>query len=348
MKLQFPQTRILIIGPIFKTKSGFKGQAGLMIHFFKKEGIHVASVSAIKNKIGRMIDTLFTIIFKRKQSDIILLQSFGLLAFVMEDAVSRLSKLFKKPIAFTLRGGAFIEFYEKHPGWVKKVLNRVDHVNTPSLFLKEKLEEKGFKITYLPNFIDFSNFQYKREVSHPHSLLWVRAFHDIYDPELAIETVRELKPKYPEVKLTMIGPDQGTLERCKGLIKQYDLENQIGIIGSIDNRELQHFYHQNKVFLTTTRYESFGNAIIESGACGIPCVSTNVGEIPYIWTDRENILLAKREANDFASKVSELFENEVLYTSISEAAHTNAKKYTWEKVQPLWFQTIDELAKRYK
>jgi glycosyltransferase involved in cell wall biosynthesis len=337
--------KILIVGPIFKSADGYTGMPGMLIRSLIKEGNIVQSVSKHKNKIIRMFDILITVFYVRNKTDIILLQSFGQLAFIMEDCVSRLAQILKIPICFTLHGGAFYDFYKKHPKWVYRVLNRANEINTPSMFLNEKLESEGFAIKYIPNFINLDNFPLKRDVKHEKSLLWVRAFHDIYNPELAIEIVKVLKPMIPNIILTMIGPDQGKLEFCQSLISKYGLNDNIKIIGQIDNKDLFKYYQQNKIFLTTTRYESFGVSLIEAGACGIPCVSVGVGEIPYIWKDRENIIISGRDSNDFALKINELLNNTDLYNKISIQAHQNSEKFTWENVRVKWLETINKLNK---
>jgi glycosyltransferase involved in cell wall biosynthesis len=321
--------------------------ASLIVNL-RNEMYLVASVSSIRNKVFRMIHTLLHLCFKSKHYHIIMLQSFGLLAFVMEDVVSRLAIILNKPISFTLHGGAFYDFYLKYPMWVKKVLSRASIITTPSQYLINKLSVLNLDIKYIPNFIDFTNFTFKRSVKNKYSVLWVRAFHDIYHPELAIETIQILKEEFPEVKLTMVGPDQGLLASCNTLIKSLDLEKNIELVGYVNNTKLQEYYHTNQVFITTTRYESFGVSIIEAGACGIPCVSTSVGEIPIIWTNKENILLAERNPTDFAQKISWLFNDDKMYDKISKNAHLNAAKYGWENVKPMWEEVIQELYKKIK
>lgn len=334
--------KILIVGPIFNSLTGPTGQGGQLYSRLEAAGFSVLRVSHHRNKVFRMLHTLFAVL-QFWRYDIILLQSFGLLAFILEDLVSLIATLVNKPIVFTLRGGAFIEFYHRHQEWVQHVLDRAATINAPSLYLQENLIKSGFNVQYIPNFIELDSFPFSRKVARKHSLLWVRAFHEIYHPELAIETLYLLKKKYPDVNLTMVGPDMGLLPACKELIEKYNLAANIKITGPIPNSELHQYYQTHQVFLTTTRYESFGVAIIEAGSCGIPCVSVSVGEIPYIWKDRENIILAERTPEDFALKISELFENTELRDKVSVNARKNAEQFTWENVQPLWMDTIERL-----
>ena len=81
-------TSILVIGPIFDMPSGLSGQGGKLNSKLNINLPGVLKVSRFRNKVIRIIDTLCAVIFKKNKYDIILLQSFGLLTFIMEDAVS--------------------------------------------------------------------------------------------------------------------------------------------------------------------------------------------------------------------------------------------------------------------
>lgn len=335
--------RILIVGPIFNSKDGPIGIGGFLYRELCKHYVKVLRVSAHRNKILRLIDTLKIVLLKKNEYDVILLQSFGLRAFVLEDLVSLCAKLLNKPISFTLHGGAFYDFFKKNPIWVRRVLNRVNLINTPSLFLQERFMEEGVGVEYIPNAISLQYFQFHRNVTTDNSLLWVRAFEYTYNPELAIYSLAILKKKYPNIKLTMVGPDRGLLSKCQKLIAELNLVDNVSIVGFVQNNELYKYYHSHTVFLTTTRYESFGVAILEAVACGIPCVSVPVGEIPYLWRNRKNIMFAERNPEDFASKIDELLENNELRDFISDNAKNNIDRFTWDRIVPLWVNTIERL-----
>ena len=93
-------------------------------------------------------------------------------------------------------------------------------------------------MNYLPNPINFKNFPFKRENVNPYTLLWVRAFTEIYNPDLAVKTLYEVRKKYPGTTLTMIGPDKGLLQQTKKLIQELDLTSCVEITGPVKNEEL--------------------------------------------------------------------------------------------------------------
>lgn len=334
--------RLLIIGPIFNTASGPSGQGGKLYLKFKEEGYQVYKKSSIRSIVWRMLDTMWGVCQWWKY-DIILLQSFSLKSFYLQDAVSLLAGWLKKPVVFTLRGGAFCEFYADNSAWCKRVLRRAALINTPSRFIQSCISTHGFTVQYVPNFIELNLFPFQRKQVSGNSLLWVRAFNDIYHPELAIESVHALKAEFPDIHLTMVGPDQGTQHRCEELIKELGLENDITLTGPIPNHQLASFYQSHAVYLNTTRYESFGVALVEAAACGIPCVSVPVGEIPYLWKDEENMIFCERDTASMAKKIAELLKNPHQAEEIGKKASEKAQDFAWENVRTYWVPTLQQL-----
>jgi SAM-dependent methyltransferase len=107
-----------------------------------------------------------------------------------------------------------------------------------------------------------------------------------------------LKKNFPQISLTMIGPDKGILNEILLMIKELGLESNIKIIGPISNQELFKYYQSHSVYLNTTSYESFGVALVEAAACGIPIVSTNVEFILV-----SDFTLALRSLERFSKRV---------------------------------------------
>lgn len=335
--------RVLVTGPIFDSPSGPSGQGGKLYTNLKKDGYTVFKRSFYRKKIPRLFDTLWFILAHHKRYDVIIIQLFSYRAFLLEDVVIRLGKLLGKKTIAVIRGGAFPEFYNKFPNWTESVLNRCDKIETPSLYIQKYLLAKGFLVGYTPNFIDQTYFPFNWENTTQPKLLWVRAFHDIYKPELAINCVANLVAAFPNLHLTMVGPDQGKLEYCKSLIKSLNIEKNITITGPIPNHELNTYYKSHQIFLTTTSYESFGVALVEAACSGIPMVSTKVGEIPFMWQHGEEMLMAKDgDQQAFDTQVRLLLSDEVLRKKLSVNAQNRAVKYTWEHIKNKWNKLIEE------
>ena len=141
----------------------------------------------------------------------------------------------------------------------------------------------------------------------------------------------------------MIGPDKGLQSEIETLIKEENLEDNIDIIGPVPNDKLPHYYHSHTVFLNTTSYESFGTAVMEAAACGIPIVSTSVGEIPYLWSANKNILLTESiTADAFVAPVTQLLKSTALSKKISENARKIATTFDWHKILKQWDKLLQQ------
>ena len=98
------------------------------------------------------------------------------------------------------------------------MFGRAHQILTPSLFLKKYFEQLNFDIQYLPNFVNLDQFPFKRDNVQPKTILWVRAFTEIYNPEMAIRAIALVKERFKDIKMTMIGPDKGLRQSCENLI----------------------------------------------------------------------------------------------------------------------------------
>lgn len=316
---------------------------GILYTKLQQEGYTVYRRSAYRNKIIRLFDTLYFVIFKSKKYDLIMFQTFSNMAFLNDFFATIFSGLFRKPSISTIHGGAFTEFYAKYPKFISYVLKKSTILTSPSHFLTNYLNSKGHKVKYLPNFIEIQKFPYKWQPTGAHKLLWVRAFTEIYKPEMAIRLVANLKAQYPQIKLTMVGPDMGKLEDCKILIQKLGVSDNIELTGKIPNNELNHYYSTHSVYINTTSYESFGVALVEAACSGIPIVSTGVGEIPYMWTNKEDMLLAEdKDEEGFYQNVHLLLQDADLQIKLSKNARIKAEKYSWENVKSQWDELIEK------
>jgi glycosyltransferase involved in cell wall biosynthesis len=139
----------------------------------------------------------------------------------------------------------------------------------------------------------------------------------------------------------MIGPDKGLLAETKILIEKLNLSNFVEITGKVANSELWKYYTSHSIYLNTTNTESFGVAVMEAASCGIPIVTTSVGELSYLWQNEENAMLVDSfNENDFAEKVIQVFEDKNLILKLKSNARAKAESFDWENVKSQWFSLL--------
>lgn len=336
------ENKILIVGPIIIDDKSSGGEGEKLYQSFKSEGIEVYKVSGYRNKIFRLFHTVFYLIFNNRKYSQIILMVFSGRAFFLETVALIISKVFRKKVIAVIHGGAFKEFYLRNQRWCKKFLKSCEIIATPSKMIQDFLNKECHQVDYLPNFIDNKIFNIESRELPKNKILWVRAFHEIYNPELIIDVMRILRDRNSEIHLTMIGPDKGMLTKCRQLISEYKLEQNINIIGFVPNEDLPNYYKEHSVFVNTTRYESFGVCLVEAASCGLPIVSVRVGEIPFVWEHNINIKLSERDSLAFSTEVLEILENVELSNMLSQNASNLVKQYTWQGVSAKWLEVLEK------
>lgn len=332
--------KALFVGSFLSKYRGTKGISEHLKELFESSNeISIRLVSKHKNKILRLLDIVVACFFSNYQTTHI--DIFSDQAFYIARTASWIAKIRGKKIIMTLHGGKLPDYHIRNSDIFNKTLNRADSIQTPSRYLQQYFQNIGLKVEYLPNSITQKNFPFSlSEVKEP-SLLWVRAFSPIYNPDLTVKILHEVRKTHPHATLTMIGPDKGELQHVKELINRLGLQDVVFIIGPVPNEQLFRYFHSHSVYLNTTSYESFGVAVMEAAACGIPIVSTKVGEIPYLWTDEEEILMVSGfEPEHFAKQVLRLFKNKDLALKLSINAHKKAEMFDWSRIKSRWIELL--------
>lgn len=327
--------KVLMIGSFLSQRTGTKGISEKLMESLAGSNVIFQSASGKNNQFIRLLEIICKCLFLKY--DILHVDTFSDRAFIIAETATFIGQLRRKRIILTLHGGKLPVFYEKNPQRVRKTLAKGDWFQTPSLYLKDFFEKQNILLHYMPNFIEIDHFPYDRKNVKAHSLLWVRAFSPEYNPGLAVRTLKEVQKVFPDTTLTMIGPDKGILNKIRALIKELKIESSVNIIGPVRNEDLYLYYQTHSVFLNTTSYESFGVAVLEAAACGIPIVSAKVGEIPFLWQHKENILQVESfESSAFSQEVLRLFKSNELAERLSINARKNAENFDWEIIKQRW------------
>lgn len=333
--------KVLFVGTYLSKRRGTRDVAEKIAPLLKPKGIDIKLVSRFENKYFRLMDVCVQVLFTTRPT--VHFDVFSGPNFIMTRVASFFARIRGRRILFTLRGGKLAEFYSQNEAAVNSVFSRADLIQTPSLFLKSYFENRGYNVLYRPNPIELSKFPYKEATGASFKILWVRAFADIYNPSLAVEALAEVVKKMPDAELSMVGPDRGLAGHTKELAKRLGVLNKIEFVGPVPNDELKHFYQSHNVYINTTRYESFGTAVVEAASSGIPTVSTNVGEIPYLWKDGENILLVDNfSPQQMAQQIVRVMGDETLRVKLSKSARANVEQFSWQNIEPGWVELLSK------
>lgn len=331
---------VLLIANFFSSITGAKGVSEeIACNLRTSSNWNVITASPYPGRIRRLADFIFTIITKKKRYDIANVEVYSTSAFLWAEVSAQLLFWLRKPFVLTLHGGGLPRLAERTPRRVRHLLQIANAVTTPSRYLQQQL--RGFRsdIIYLPNGLNLGNYPFQLRKSPYPRLVWLRAFHEIYNPVMAIEVVSLLKEKFPDVHLNMIGPDKGdgSFEKAQKQVREKNLEEKIEFIGPISKEDVPAWLKKCDIFLNTTHLESFGVAVMEASAMGLPIVTTNVGELSYLWTDEHDAMLVPADDPEaMARAIHRILTEPGLAARLSANARSKVEQFDWSVILSRW------------
>jgi glycosyltransferase involved in cell wall biosynthesis len=94
--------------------------------------------------------------------------------------------------------------------------------------------------------------------------------------DLAIKNLADFLRGTKNVGLIIVGSGSEE-QKLNNLVKELNLDDLVRFEGWQEKENLVAYYKTANLFLTTSRYEGYGLAIVEATACGLPVVATDVG-----------------------------------------------------------------------
>lgn len=344
------KTRLCFVGSMLGRNAGYVTTQGQVIaDLFAAEGYDVICVSSKLNRAARMAEIGAALIKNRRRIDLVVMEVYSGLSFAIADSVGLLCKILRLPLIMVLHGGKLPEFVRKHSGWAKRVFRRADSLVAPSAFLAEKINLPNFAVKVIPNVIDLEIYPFRHRSKLSPRLIWMRSFHPVYNPQMAVKAFAELRKTEPNATLTMAGVDKGLETEIKKLVQDLNLSEAVSFPGFLNDRQKRQAFDAADIFLNTNRADNMPVAVIEACACGLPVVATDVGGLPFLIADGENGFLVENEnAVEMAAAIKKLLKDEALAQKISRGGRLLAERSAWNKVRNDWEKLFAELLDKRK
>ena len=229
--------RVCVVGNLLGRNPGYVTTQGqILADLLTKDGYDVISVSSKINRVMRLSEIVWTILRSRRKIDVLILEVYSGLAFVIADCVSLVCKLLKIPAIFVLHGGNLPEFTRSHRSWCVRVLGRADVLVAPSSFLANELGRYGFQIRVIPNVVSLTCSKGEAPNDSAPRLLWMRSFHPIYNPQMALDAFAAIKREVRDATLVMAGADKGLEASIKSAARDMGLAESVRFPGFLDEK----------------------------------------------------------------------------------------------------------------
>lgn len=312
-------------------------QAEILAELFAAEGQEVMVVSRRRFRLSMLADIAARLVRDRRRIGVVWLGLYGGMSFVLEDFASLVAVGLRLPIVMHLHGGGLPTFIQRHPRWSRRVLSRATVIVAPSPYLARAIHQLGFDCSVVPNVVEQDRYRHReRDVLQPR-LFWMRSFHPIWNPQMALRAFVRVRALYPDATLAMAGSDKGQLAEVKRRATELDIADVVTFVGFLDHDAKQAHGEEAQIFLNTNRIDNTPVSVIEAAALGIPIVSTNVGGIPDLLTHEWDALLVDDDDDRaMAAAVVRLLREPELARRLSRNGRELAAQSDWHRVFPMW------------
>jgi glycosyltransferase involved in cell wall biosynthesis len=340
--------RLLVVGSFPASAPLERYPSGDLAVRLASRGWRIITTSREEGRLGRLWEMVGSVVRDRGRYEVAVVDVFSGRAFLWAEAVVLALRALGKPFVLVLHGGNLPEFARLWPGRVRRLLDGAAAVTSPSAYLAKQLERFRGDIRCLPNAIEVSRFVPRASEKMGCELVWLRAFHEIYNPMLAPAVLACLIGEFPGMRLTMIGPDKGdgSLERTRRAAANLGVSGACHFVGRVEKSAVPAWLAKGDIFLNTTNVDNAPVSVTEAQAASLCVVSTSVGGIPYLLENENDALLVPPcDARAMAEAVRRLIVEPGLAANLSRNGRLKAEKFDWSYIVPEWESLIRDAAK---
>ncbi len=237
---------------------------------------------------------------------------------------------FRFPVILTIHGSSK-NIHLPNESWVAKIrplflllerfsLLRADKIFCVSeegvAYYRRLLGSAAAKVSLMENGVDFDLFAPQNPLRcrqlfnlplDKKVLLFVGRLEKVKDPDLLLETFREVRLARPDVLLVLAGDGRKKEE----LVAQHkDLKNDLIFLGAVPHARLPELFSAADCLLLTSHFEGMPRAVLEALATGLPVVSTAVGDVnKVVQNGLSGFVVPSRNAKALAEKVLRMLQN---------------------------------------
>ena len=194
------------------------------------------------------------------------------------------------------------------------------------------------------------------------------------DPEcITIGTVKALAPKYgtdvmiravkevvarlksepvakePRLRLLIVG-DGPQRKEMEDLVDETGLRTITEFTGHVVHQEVPRYLNQLDIYVAASRSdsESFGVAVLEASACGVPVVVSNVGGLPEVVENgRTGFVVERENPHAVADVILKLVRDPSLRSSMGRAGRDFVmRRYSWAQSARIMEQVYRHVIER--
>lgn len=248
-----------------------------------------------------------------------------------------LSAKYEVPVYLHVRLGGFMFENMLHDlGSMEKDLlaavSKAKWITTTSNFQAKELKRWIFNPFTLYNPVNLDHFQLHDE--NDGYAVTIGRFENEKGFDLLLKAIN----KVPDLKVKIVGSGSEK-EGLQKMIISLGLSDRVSILSEADRSEVKEYIQKSSFLILPSRYETFGNVLLEAMACGKPVVATRCGGPEEIITPTSGYL-CEANADDLGEKISMMVKNFYSFDSVA------IRKTVEDNFSPSnWINQLEKLLK---
>lgn len=174
---------------------------------------------------------------------------------------------------------------------------------------------------------------------------------DFKNQPMLVRAFVKVHEKHPDYDLKIYGGDShdGTKEILEDLIRQYEAQDYIHLMGASDSLEKD--LADAAIYAFTSDWEGLPNALMEAMALGLPIVATDCpcgGPRTIMTHEVDGLLIPIKDEQALVDGINRLIENPEMAKRLGSQARRIAERADSRTVFEQWRDYIEELCDKYK
>jgi glycosyltransferase involved in cell wall biosynthesis len=128
-----------------------------------------------------------------------------------------------------------------------------------------------------------------------------------------------------------------TVVRLRATLRRLQLEERVELVGELDGEAVARWYDRADLFVLATLRETYGMAVAEALARGLPVVSTRTGAIADLVADEAGVLVSPGDVGALSDALSRVLGDALLRERLAAGARRVRDRL------PTWEQAVDRL-----
>lgn len=197
------------------------------------------------------------------------------------------------------------------------------------------------KIEIVPNGVDLSEYEilpergeFKRKYGLKNDekmILYAGRLNVTKGIDLLIEAFAETLNKLDNIRLVLLGPDDGYRSSLESLVQTLNLRDKVIFTGFVSTNEKIMAYVDANVFVTP-KFSGFPITFLESCACGTPIITTNNGD-ELDWINNNVGYVVRYDKDKLRDAITYILKNEDVRERFGqEGIKLIKEKFNWEKI----------------